>query len=111
MYYCQRFLSILNNKINLKERIFLTFICVKSPRYSFATYWKIFVTENDIILDVSREISIILDIDSYNNEVLKTESYGVCIQDEICRNLTKAFYSVFGYEVEFSYNYYDVSVD
>ena len=111
MYYCQRFLSIVNNKISLQERIYLTFVCVKSPRYSFAIYWKVFISDNDVVLDVSREISIILDIGSYNNEVLKTESYGVCIQDEICRNLSKAFHNVFGYDVNFSYNYYDGSVE
>ena len=111
MYYCHRLLDIVSNKINCQERIFLTFVCVKSPRYSFATYWKIFISENDMVLDVSREISIILDIESYNNEVLKTESYGVCIQDDICRSLSKAFYRVFGYEVDFSYNYFDGSVD
>ena len=111
MYYCRRFLSIVNNKILENERIVLTFVCVKSPRHSFSMYWKIFISEDNIILDVSREIGLLLGIESYNESVLKTSVYGMSVQEDICSKLSRVFYRVFAKDINFSYNIYDGSVE
>lgn len=107
MNSCHKFLDMAKRCKDTCSCMELTFVCVKSPRYSFSNFWKVFTVYNGTIIDVSIEISIILDIPSYNNGIIKTSSYGVNIQDDICRRLEIVFKGIFKDGMRFSYKYYD----
>lgn len=90
----------------------LTFVLIKSPEYSTNRYWKILMSDyNGHIIDVTSYISVILGYQEYNDAVIKTSSYGVCIEDDICRKLEKVFEKVTISPIHFSYNYINSSLE
>ena len=111
MLYCQRFNAIVMDRIMKDEIISLSFMLVHSRRYSMSRYWKIFISYKDNVVDVSREIAIILDLQTFNDNIIKTCSYGFCIEDDICRRLEKVFEMVYNQNVSFDYHYFDCTLE
>ena len=107
--YCYRMYSIVKEKKS--KPIYLSFILIRSKRYSFSSYWKIFISDQDTAVDVTREIGITLEYELYNDNILKESSFGVSIPEDICRRLTDAFRKVFKEPVEFYYKYFNATLE
>ena len=110
MLKASRFHYIIKDRIFRGEPIVLTFILVYSRKYSTACYWKIFVTDRDVVVDVSGDIGVILDLNEYNNDIIRTSSYGVDIPDSICQALEKVFQQVYVKPVKFEHRYLDATL-
>ena len=109
--FARRFYDIVKSK-KCDSSVILSFVLVGRYRRSwYSSYWKIFVSENDCVIDVSREIGIILNYEMYNDYVIKETSYGVSVPDDICRKLETAFKFVFKNPVKFEYRTFNASLD
>ena len=107
----EMFNSIIKQRVLNGDIITLSFILVRSPRYTTTRYWKIFVTDKTSIVDVSRDIGIILNLNMYNNDVIRTSSYGVSIEDGICSALERTFKHVYKNPVRFDYRFFDATLE
>ena len=110
MLKASRFHGIIKDRILRDEHIVLTFVLVCSRKYSTACYWKVFVTDRDVVVDVSGYIGVILDLDEHNNDLIRTSSWGVNIPDAICQALEKVFQDVYVRPVKFEHRYFDATL-
>lgn len=99
-------------KSNGYAHVALMFMLVYSRRYSTSNYWKILASKDNQVIDVTDEIAKIFDYDAFDDFVLRTTSYGICIEDDICRRLERLFKTVYTKEViEFDYMYRNATLN
>ena len=111
MIYGKKLYDIVNKNILNNVDTEISFVLVKAPKYSFSRYWKLFTIDNNSILDITYEISDVLDLPMFGNHVIRTISYGVSIEDEICSRLTEILYQVYHKRIKIYHRFYDGTLE